>query len=615
MKSNAILLKKNLILLLVAICSFVFSQSNSQAVKVKSLIDSVNFYFDNAKYERASELTDELISVSKNFTKSKEYPDICRIVGRRFHFQGIYSKALEFYLNGLNASEKKNDSTRVAEMSNLIGGIYLGQPDYDKAFFYYNKCLQIQLLRNQKKLIGRGYLNVANVYISKKEYGKAKTALNNSLFNYDLINFNEGKSLVYATFGELFLAKQMPDSALHYLLMGHNYLLQLNKVYPLTQINTSIAELYFNKNDLKKALEFLDEGIKFGLNTKQNHNLSSLYLLKSKVLEKNNETNAAFDNFKLYKQYSDSVLNAASIKKQAEDALKYEFSKKEYEQELENQKLAIEQKEKEKQQKIIVTAASGIILIIFLLLYYRYRLKQKANKLLTQTNSKLAEKNLIIEEKSKQLQESLGERELLLKEIHHRVKNNLQVISGLLELQKEELTEESSKLAFDEGQSRVKSISLIHQNLYQNENLGCIQFKTFVNDLSSQVKEVFEQLDCKMDIKIDMPNKVVDIDTAVPLGLIINELLTNSYKYATVKNKTGTIAIELLDKLNGNYQLIYTDSGPGIKQGVNFNNASTLGLRLIKGLSGQLAGKASYKNDNVSTFTIEFKDTAARQKE
>ncbi|MDX2173439.1 MAG: histidine kinase dimerization/phosphoacceptor domain -containing protein [Bacteroidota bacterium] len=615
MKSNAILLKRNLILLLFSICSFVFSQSNSQELKVKSLIDSVNFHFDNAKYERASELTDELISVSRNFTKSKEYPDICRIIGRRFHFQGIYSKALEYYLNGLNASEKINDSTRVAEMSNLIGGIYLGQPDNDKAFFYYNKGLQIQLLGNQKKLIGRGYLNIANVYIAKKEYGKAKTALNNSLFNYDLLNFNEGKSLVYATFGELFLAKQMPDSALHYLLMGHNYLLQLNKVYPITQINTSIAELYFNKNDFKKALEFLDEGIKFGLSTKQNHNLSSLYLLKSKVLEKTNETKAAYENFKLYKQYSDSILNAASIKKQAEDALKYEFSKKEYEQELKNQKLAIEQKEKEKQQKIILFSSVGIILIIFLLLYYRYRLKQKANKLLTQTNLKLAEKNLIIEEKSKQLQESLGERELLLKEIHHRVKNNLQVISGLLELQKEELTEESSKLAFDEGQSRVRSISLIHQNLYQNENLGSIQFKTFVTDLSLQVKEVFEQLDYKMDITIDMPDKIVDIDTAVPLGLIINELLTNSYKYATIKCKTGKIVIQLQDFNNGHYVLNYSDSGPGIKHGVDFTNANTLGLRLIKGLAGQLSGKAIYKNEGTSTFIIEFKDTATRQKE
>lgn len=606
-------IKHLLVLLFIFKCCFSFSQKANTSVK--KLIDTINFYFDNAKYETASELTDKLIGLSPELNNSDSYPDACRIIGRRYHFQGIFSKALEYYLKGLNYSEKINDSTRIGEFCNIIGGIYLGQPNNQKAFFYYNKSLQIQLLKNDKQRIGRGYLNIANVYIAENEFKKAKIALDNSLFNYNLINFYEGKSLVYATLGELFLARQMPDSALHYLLMGHNYLLQINKVYPLTQINTSIAELYLNKNDLKKAIEFLDEGIKFGLNTKQNHNLSSLYLLKSKVLEKNNETKAAYENFKLYKQYSDSVLNAASIKKQAEDALKYEFSKKEYEQELENQKLAIEQKEKEKQQKIIIAASSGIILIIFLLLYYRYRLKQKANKLLTQTNLKLAEKNLIIEEKSKQLQESLGERELLLKEIHHRVKNNLQVISGLLELQKEELTEESSKLAFDEGQSRVRSISLIHQNLYQNENLGSIQFKTFVTDLSLQVKEVFEQLDYKMDLTIDMPDKIVDIDTAVPLGLIINELLTNSYKYATLKSKTGKIDIQLQDFNNGHYVLNYSDSGPGIKDGVDFTNANTLGLRLIKGLAGQLSGKAIYKNEGTSTFIIEFKDTATRQKE
>jgi two-component sensor histidine kinase/ligand-binding sensor domain-containing protein len=219
----------------------------------------------------------------------------------------------------------------------------------------------------------------------------------------------------------------------------------------------------------------------------------------------------------------------------------------------------------------------------------------------------------VVEKRTAQLQTTLGEREILLKEIHHRVKNNLQIISGLLDLQKEEIEAEESKAVFNEGQSRVKSIALIHQNLYQNENLANIQFKSFVQDLTVQVAEVFEQLNSKMDIHIHMQEQLLDIETAVPLGLIVNELLTNSFKYAATKNKKGSIHITLTNQQAGHYTLIFTDDGPGIQQAVDFNTAHTLGLRLIRGLAAQLYGEATYHYSNGSVFTITLKDSTARK--
>lgn len=577
-----------------------------------ALMQLTNVYFDNGKYEDSYFQAEELLKIIKEINDPKIYSEAYRIIGRRHHFRGDYASALEFYLKGLRYFENINDSIQTGEIYNTIGGVYLNQSDLDKAFYYYNKSLQIQLKKNNKLRIGRGYLNIANVYIAKKELKKAKTALDNSLFNYNLINSFEGKSLVYATLSEIFIEKQMPDSAIQYLLISHNYLTQINKFYPITQIDLNIAKLYLANKNYQKALYYLNEGIDIGIKTKQNHNLTSLFKLKSEVLEQAGDLKESFLNYKLYKQFSDSVLNASSIKKQVEDALKYDFSKKEYQQKLEKQKVEIIEKEEASKRKLILIYSCIFIGIIFLLLYYRYRLKQKANKKLAQAYSKLEQKNIIIQEKTKALEESLGERELLLKEIHHRVKNNLQIISGLLELQKEELTEAGSKAAFNEGQSRVKSISLIHQNLYQNDNLGSIQFKSFVKDLCSQVQDVFEQLDRKIEVSIEMPDKIFDIDTAVPLGLIINELLTNSYKYATEKNKLGLIDIVLKDKENGDFILIYSDNGKGIKEDIDFENSTTLGLRLIKGLSSQLGGMASYSNINKSTFTIIFKDTPSR---
>ena len=118
-----------------------------------------------------------------------------------------------------------------------------------------------------------------------------------------------------------------------------------------------------------------------------------------------------------------------------------------------------------------------------------------------------------------------------MKEIHHRVKNNLQVISGLLELQSKALNDEAAKDALREGRNRVRSIALIHQNLYQFENLSTIELKRFVNDLCRQVESVFKKQN-KVAMNIKVPDLRLDIDSAVPLGLIMNELLSNSFKYA-----------------------------------------------------------------------------------
>ncbi len=250
-----------------------------------------------------------------------------------------------------------------------------------------------------------------------------------------------------------------------------------------------------------------------------------------------------------------------------------------------------------------------LFLIVPISVFIFFRLRNK--KLI---NDKVILEN-VVEKRTNQLQKSLSERELLLKEIHHRVKNNLQIISGLLDLQKEEIEEEESKAVFNEGQSRVKSIALIHQNLYQNDNLANVKFNSFIKELAVQVGDVFEQLNAKMEVSVDMPDLLLDIDTAVPLGLIINELLTNAFKYATSKNNQGEIKIKILEVVRGSYQLIFSDNGPGIPVGIDFESASTLGLRLIRGLAAQLNGEANYHYHFGGIFTIYFKDSETRKKE
>ena len=243
--------------------------------------------------------------------------------------------------------------------------------------------------------------------------------------------------------------------------------------------------------------------------------------------------------------------------------------------------------------------------VIFLVVRFRtFRLQKSKQELETVVANRTAE-----------LMSSLAERNVLLKEIHHRVKNNLQVISGLLELQKEEMTDEKLKAAFSEGQSRVRSVALIHHNLYQHDSLASVDFKLFVADLVKQLREVFEEKNRKITVEVTGDDEHLDIDTAVPLGLIINELLTNAYKYAINVEGVASVILDLKRNSTTGYILIYKDNGPGIKGVINFDNATSLGLRLIKGLIGQLGGTVTYHFSNGSIFTFIFKDSEARRKD
>ena len=246
----------------------------------------------------------------------------------------------------------------------------------------------------------------------------------------------------------------------------------------------------------------------------------------------------------------------------------------------------------------------GLLVVGGIVFYFRFR----TYKLLKE-NHKL---ELKVDSRTVALRSALKDKELLLTEVHHRVKNNLQVISGLFELQKSQLTDKNAVAAIAEGQSRLSSIALIHQNLYQNENLGNIEFSSFARDLSSKVAGLFENQNNSVAFSIENKEIFIDIDTAVPLGLILNELITNSYKFFTKGNQAKKIDIDIIGLKRGAYKLIYKDNGPGLKKGIDFDTATSLGLDLIKGLSAQIDGKATYKFENGSVFTILFKDFKAR---
>lgn len=199
---------------------------------------------------------------------------------------------------------------------------------------------------------------------------------------------------------------------------------------------------------------------------------------------------------------------------------------------------------------------------------------------------------------------SLKEKEVLLSEIHHRVKNNLAVVSGLLFLHSESVTDEKLKSVFFESQMRIKSISLIHEKLYQSENFGAINMSQYISDLASSIISSYELSKTQhVKFKLDIDDDEISMNSALTYGLILNELLTNSMKYA-FKDQLDPMIFISWKHSHGQEVFVYSDNGPGF----NFNSSTTkkgsIGVELVQTLVRQLHGKLDYSNLMGSLFTI-----------
>jgi two-component sensor histidine kinase len=248
---------------------------------------------------------------------------------------------------------------------------------------------------------------------------------------------------------------------------------------------------------------------------------------------------------------------------------------------------------------------AALLAVAAFLFYTRFRLKKK-------TSDALAVKNEEIEKQKEQIQSSLGEKETLLREIHHRVKNNLQIISSLLNIQSEHIQDENVLSSIQEGQSRVQAMSLIHQNLYQSEHLSNVNIENYLLQLTAHLSDMFAGENKKITVSVDAANINFDIDTAIPLGLIVNELVSNAYKYAFEKTASGKIDITIKPVNEIEYELTVADNGKGIAD-YNPEKSNSLGLKLVKILSRQLRGAFTIQSGNGTVFLVTFKDIRAWQ--
>ena len=211
-----------------------------------------------------------------------------------------------------------------------------------------------------------------------------------------------------------------------------------------------------------------------------------------------------------------------------------------------------------------------------------------------------------VDSKTSEIKQSLKEKEILLQEIHHRVKNSLAIVSGLIDLQLDGTDNDEARHVLQDSQTRIRSMALIHEKLYQTKSLSDIELDIYIKELVEAIHETFTEYQEAVDLRFNLEKVELDIDRVIPCGLLINELVVNAFKHAFKKDKKGILEVELLQE-NGSIKLSIADNGPGVPEDFDFKGEDNLGSMLIDTFAAQLGAEIGIiSTERGSKFTFTF---------
>ncbi|NCD68667.1 tetratricopeptide repeat-containing sensor histidine kinase [Mucilaginibacter agri] len=334
---------------------------------------------------------------------------------------------------------------------------------------------------------------------------------------------------------------------------------------------------------------------------------SKVNLLLFKVDSANGNYVSAIKYLERHKTMNDSIYNAVKNKQVAELQIKYETSKKEQSIKVLQSQAKIQHAELQHAnlQRNITFGGIAMLLIIAGVSYTAYRQKQQNNLHLQHKQKEINQQNDALQRLLKDKDKLLNEKDWLLKEVHHRVKNNLQIIISLLNTQAAYLENKTALSAIKESQNRVQAISLIHQKLYKASNVASIDMPAYIYELANYLQDSFNTAEQHICFQYAIEPINMDITQAIPIGLIVNEAVTNAIKYAFDTNG-GNILIALETTSPCNLRLSISDNGNGLPPNFNIKTNSSLGMEMMKALSKQLGGSFQIKSDQGTTLLIDF---------
>ncbi len=436
--------------------------------------------------------------------------------------------AVRIYKKSLDLKTAFKDSIGMATTFNNIGLCYGYMDDYEQSIEYLEEAREL--------------------YVLLGETGEAKSIdLAISMCLYETGKVQEAKTLMETTF-------QSPDLNI--------------RLFELVQNELLLTKIYVEEGQYEEASRLLANTYPKIEGKNLNEALQTYYKLLASTKYHLGEVNEAYEYLLKHKQITDTIVEAERLELEKDMATKY--LTKEKETQIEIQQLELD---KNKRERLLLLLALFGLSAILALGYFLYRQRQKANKLLSLKNA--------------QIQKALHEKEILLKEIHHRVKNNLQIISSLLSLQSRQIDDPKALEAIQEGRNRVNSMALIHKNLYQEENLVGVDAAEYIEKLTASLMANYQINDQEIIVEKDIDHLKLDVDVVIPLGLILNELITNCLKYAFNEKDSGRIEMSLKQEQAG-LRLKVADNGKGLPSDFNLEQLSSMGFRLIKAFAQKL---------------------------
>src|SRR6201991_191291 len=519
------------------------------------------------------------------------------LLGRLYYEQGDYKQALNYELLALRvATSSSDDNIRlICQINNNIGYTYIKLNENQKALQYFMQSLRIA---EQEKDNGTIYLlaaNVADAYLKLNAPLDAVKFFQHITRTYPMPSqqqYESGDFGFSLTYLNIYMALKQYDKAKFYCeqLIRHTNNPNIN-LYSLSLDYELIARYYIGTANYEKAQYYLAKDKEIVDSLKNLSGISQNYKLWFSLDTASGKYKEAITNLMEANRVKDSIFDETKSKQIAQLEVEFLTEKKEGQINLLNQNAVLEST-KEKQADFVrnVTAASLILFVIISgLLYKQSSLRKKSN--------------IIVTHKNEQLQRLLTEKEWLLKEVHHRVKNNLHTVICLLESQARYLEEDALR-AIESSQNRIFAMSLIHQKLYQSDDIGAIEVDVYIAELTHYLSESFG-VPSNVSIHLKLEKVMLNLSQAIPLGLIINEALTNALKYAFPNRRNGEIAIEL--KLSGNnIQLLIADNGIGMPKPGNSGLSKSLGLDLIRGLTSELQGTVHFESNAGTRILVCF---------
>lgn len=510
------------------------------------------------------------------------------------------NRALDHYNSALTYARRQADSFYVIRSLYAISEIYAHTNERDSELHYKLRGLALSRAVADTQMQVRILQKMGYYYEYEGNYEAAIAYWKQCLAIVPFSTYRPYEPMIWGNLGQSYDHSGKYDSARRAYFSGLAAVDQQTNKDAVMFLELCLANFYKARNNADSGIRMAQQVLQLAQREQSIGRLNDAYRILYELYEATGNTKKALDHYKQHIIFRDSLAHEA---RDADDAKK--ILKLEYEHQLTTITRQRNTVVATSRQRLYIMTSLGLGLgLVAILAAFLYKsLKQnrwKATTIAAQADTLRKQKTAI--------QESLNEKEILIQEIHHRVKNNLQVITSLLQLQSARSKDAEVKAALNESQNRVLSIAFIHHNLYQQEDLKGVEMRSFIDELTGHIAEVFRHPNKDISVVNNIGAISLDIDTAVPLGLIINELLTNSFKYAFNDKTTGLIRISLGtdDQLSGHYVLEYADDGPGLPETLDWKRARSLGLRLITRLSKQLRGTLTYANKPASVFRLLF---------